>query len=146
MLLQQSANQAAIANVTVHKFTTTIRRDRLQIAQVPRVGQFVEVDYRRSSIPFQLLQDEVRPDEPRPASDQNRILHEWLIVIKKDGLSPSSSRLSSGAVPLNMACHPERSEEPALSEVEGTYAICRRRLKGGRLYRSHRQSWSTNPP
>jgi len=85
MLLQQHPNQAAIPYIPVHKFVTAIRRDCLKITQVSSVGKFVEIDERSRRVRFQLLQDEVRPDKPRPASDQDDISHESLIVIKTDG-------------------------------------------------------------
>jgi hypothetical protein len=86
MPLQQTPNQIAIANVAMSKFVSTIRPDRLKITQVSGVRELVEVDQRGGRIYFQLPQDEVRPDEPCTAGDQDDILHGLLIVIRKDGL------------------------------------------------------------
>jgi hypothetical protein len=65
---------SAIPDVAVNKLIPPVGCDLLQIAQVPRVGQLIEIDDRRRLIPHP-LQNEVGPDKPRPPGHQNMILH-----------------------------------------------------------------------
>jgi hypothetical protein len=77
---QKPPHQIAFANVALNKRVSGERRDTLQILQVSRVGQFVEVYEQCRLVPY-LLQNEVGTDKSRASRDQNRILHaclDWL--------------------------------------------------------------------
>ena len=64
MLLDQSAQQFAVAHVSLDKAILRIGSDPKQVARIARVGQLVEVDHR-SSFLLDPLQDEVGTDESR---------------------------------------------------------------------------------
>ena len=46
MLFEQLPDKTAIADIAVNKFIPPIRRDALQIVQVPGVRQLVQIDDR----------------------------------------------------------------------------------------------------
>ena len=71
---QQASHQAAVGNITVHKLVPPLVCNGFQVAQIPRVGELVQVD-NRSRIPFHPLQDEVRSDKTCPTSDEDRVFH-----------------------------------------------------------------------
>src|SRR6516165_3026548 len=87
---QQVAHQGAIADVSVYECVAGLRRNRLQVSWISGISELVEIHQRRARL-LHPLQDEVRADKPRTASDQNRCFlarHEDLIVLarKKAGI------------------------------------------------------------
>jgi hypothetical protein len=105
VLSQKSLDQTAIADIAANELIPGIRCDALQIVQVPRIRQFVQIYDRGRFVPHP-VQDKVRPDEACPAGDKNGVSHSesdllqgrrrtlgpWqdknMIVIKKDGVGP----------------------------------------------------------
>jgi hypothetical protein len=107
MFSQQLTDEIAVYDVTPNELMPRVASYAIEIVQVPRIGEFVEIDNGSFSV-LHPLQDEVRPDESRAAGDENSISHSkcrcmqgpelllllqdrTLIVIKKDGLDPSST-------------------------------------------------------
>src|SRR6266849_886765 len=72
--LQQSAQEFAIAHVSLYEAISRIGRNAEQVSWVAGVGQLVEVNYR-SSFLLNPLQDEVGTDETRSSGDHNRFFH-----------------------------------------------------------------------
>jgi len=74
MIVKKASDQFPVAYIAVHKSITTIGRYALEVAKVACVGQFVQVNNRRSLL-LDPLQNEVRPDETRAPSHQKRVFH-----------------------------------------------------------------------
>ncbi len=71
---QKLPDEFPIANIAVNEFISPVRRDALQIMQVPRVRQLIQI-HDGCRFVLHPLQDEVGPDEPRAPGHQNMILH-----------------------------------------------------------------------
>src|ERR1700686_2854164 len=72
--LQQVAKRIAINNVSLLETIVRMSFYRTQVAEIARVGQFVEIRDMRW-LGGDPMQDEVRADEARAARDQDEILH-----------------------------------------------------------------------
>ena len=69
-LVQQGVHQRRVANVAVHEAIPRIGRHRLQVLEVPGVGELVQIDQGANAILRKHQADERRSDEPRAAGNQ----------------------------------------------------------------------------
>jgi hypothetical protein len=74
MFSQQLTDEIAVYDVTPNELMPRVASYAIEIVQVSRVGQFVEINNGSFSV-LHALQDEVRPDESRAAGDENSISH-----------------------------------------------------------------------
>jgi len=72
--LQQTADCFPVADITMRKVVSRIRRNRQQVMGIAGVSELVEIDHW-SSFLRNPLQDEIGADEPGSSSDQNRFFH-----------------------------------------------------------------------
>ena len=70
VLLQQSFDQFAVSDIALHKHMARVLRQRLQITQVTRVGEFVQVDQQFVTA-CQPGMDKIAAYETRPTGNQN---------------------------------------------------------------------------
>src|SRR5437867_97165 len=74
MLPRDSVNESRITDIPVDKGVARMPLDVSQVLQIAGVAEGIEIDHLRVSLPEEET-DEVRPDEPRPAGDQNPHRH-----------------------------------------------------------------------
>jgi hypothetical protein len=58
----------------MHKLMPPLVCEGFQVAQIPRIGEFVQV-HNGSRIPFHPLQDEIGSDKTCPTCDEDRVFH-----------------------------------------------------------------------
>ena len=75
-LLEDRLDLSGRADIALDEAITRMRLDILEVLEVPRVGQRVEVDDIQVLALREDVVDEVRPDETRTACDQY-VLHLW---------------------------------------------------------------------
>ena len=71
VLLQESGNQALVTYVALHEYMPRIAGRRLQVTQVARVRELVEIDHRLVAL-AQPVEYEVCADEAGSTGDQYR--------------------------------------------------------------------------
>ena len=67
---QQPVDQRAIADLSVHEHMPRIAPQPVEVVQVARVGERVEVDHRLAAA-REPIQDEIAADEAGAAGDEN---------------------------------------------------------------------------
>ena len=70
VFLEQTLNQRGIPDIALNKVVACVTLERLQVLQIARVGELVDVDHRLV-IDGQPVQHEVGADEACAASNQN---------------------------------------------------------------------------
>jgi hypothetical protein len=71
---QQIAQETAVDNVALLKAITLVGFDGTQIVEIASVGQLVEI-YDAGGFIGNPLENEIRPNEPGAAGDEDEIFH-----------------------------------------------------------------------
>ena len=143
MLAEQRGDQIAVADVATHEDLAAVARDRLQILEVARVGEHVEIDDRLVA-GGEPVEDEITADkagaarnEDHPKGTPTRLLF--------NGKTPSSMPLGAKAgingrwprfFALRMKCHrPQHSYEGTRSTLRREQCLSRKVVQECRLGR-----------